>query len=244
MVKSEFISESHRIFDLNPEVNKPTDLQLEQLFELTEIMLRVNEKMNLTAITDMKGVILKHYVDSLAVSAYIPEGSNVIDVGAGAGFPSLPLAIARPDLLITPLDSTAKRMRYVADTASELSLANVTPIAARAEELANKPEYRENYDVCVARAVADLPVLSELCLPFVKIGGVFISMKAAKGDEEVENARNAIKVCGGEISEVVRRDITADSESYEQRRIVLVKKTSKTPKDYPRNFGRIQKKPL
>lgn len=244
MIKSEFLSESKRIFALNPHICALNDEQLEKLYELTEIMLEVNSHMNLTAITDMQGVILKHYVDSLAVSAYIPDNSKVIDVGCGAGFPSLPLAIVRPDLLITPLDSTAKRIKYVQDTANELGLSNVSAVAARAEELANKTEHREVYDVAVARAVADLPVLSELCMAFVKVGGSFVPMKAAKGDQEVENAANAIKICGGKIEQNVRCDITANSVDYEQRRIVVVKKIAKTPSAYPRNFGRIQKKPL
>ena len=244
MDKNEFISESKRIFALNPLVAMPTDEMLEHMFSLTEIMLSVNSYMNLTAITDLEGVILKHYVDSLTVSEYIPQNSTVIDVGCGAGFPSLPLAIARPDLKICAIDSTAKRIRYVNETSEKLGLANVVAMAARAEELASKPDYRENYDVAVARAVADLPVLTELCMPFVKVGGKFVSMKAAKGSEELENSRNAIKTCGGGASEVVHIDITANGNDFENRRIIISSKTNHTPKEYPRNFGRIQKKPL
>ena len=244
MIKSEFISEFDRIIELNPHIVKPTTEQVEQLFALTEIMQEVNSYMNLTAITDLTGVILKHYVDSLAVSPYIPENSTVIDVGCGAGFPSLPLAITRPDLLITPLDSTAKRIRYVQDTADKLGLANISAVAARAEEYGNKLEHRESFDVAVARAVADLPVLTELCLPFVKVGGCFVSMKAAKGDEELEKASNAIKVCGGKVKDIVRSDITANSVDFEQRRLFVIEKSQHTPNNYPRNFGRIQKKPL
>lgn len=244
MIKSEFSNESRRIFALNPHIPMPTDDQLEQLFDLAEIMLEVNSYMNLTAITDMTGIILKHFVDSLAVSPYIPENSTVIDVGCGAGFPSLPLAILRPDLKITPLDSTAKRIKYVQDTADKLGLANINAIAARAEEAANKPEYRETFDVATARAVADLPVLTELCLPFVKPQGLFVPMKAAKGDNEVDAAKNAITTCGGTIVDNIRCDITANAIEFEQRRVVIVKKTQRTPKGYPRNFGRIQKKPL
>lgn len=240
----EFLEESERIFAKNPEVDMPSKEKLEQMFGLTEIMLEVNSHMNLTAITDLVGIILKHYVDSLVVSRYIPEGSSVIDVGCGAGFPSLPLAIARPDLTITALDSTEKRIRYVSDTARKLGLQNITAIAGRAEEYANKSEHRESFDIATARAVADLPILAELCLPYVKMGGKFISMKAAKGDEELESARNAIKLCGGANAKLIRTDITADGETYEKRRLIIVDKVEKTPTNYPRNFGRILKKPL
>ena len=140
----------------------------EKLFELTQIMLEVNKTMNLTAITDIDAIIVKHYVDSLTVSRYIPQNSSVIDIGCGAGFPCLPLAIYREDLTITALDSTAKRIKYIDDTAKKLGITNIIPIAARAEELAKNTDYREKFDVATARAVAALPVLTELCLPFVK----------------------------------------------------------------------------
>ena len=130
------------------------------------------------------------------------------------------------------------------DTADKLGLANISAVAARAEEYGNKFEYRESFDVAVARAVADLPVLTELCLPFVKVGGRFVSMKAAKGDEELEKASNAIKVCGGKVKDIVRSDITANSVDFEQRRLFVIEKSQHTPNNYPRNFGRIQKKPL
>lgn len=244
MDKNEFINESKRIFALNPSVAMPSEETFEHLFSLTEIMLSVNAYMNLTAITDMSGIILKHYVDSLTVSEHIPAGSTVIDVGCGAGFPSLPLAILRPDLKITAIDSTAKRIRYVNETADKLGLLNLVAITARAEELANKQEYRESFDIAVARAVADLQILTELCLPFVKIGGSFISMKAAKGAEELQNAVNAIKLCGGDKPELTHIDITSDGSQFESRNLISTLKLHHTPKEYPRNFGRIQKKPL
>ena len=244
MDKIEFIKECHRVFGLNRDVTKPTDTELEQLFALTEIMLEVNEHMNLTAIKDMTGIILKHYVDSLTVSKHIPKGASVIDVGCGAGFPSLPLAIVRPDLKITALDSTAKRIRYVDDTAKKLGLDNVTAIAARAEELANDKNHRESYDIAVARAVAELQILAELCIPFVRIDGCFISMKALKGVDELNQAKNAIKICGANISAIHDIDTTADEETYINRKIIIANKASHTPDNYPRNFGRIQKKPL
>ena len=220
-----------------------TDEKIEKLFALTEIMLEVNKVMNLTAITDEDAIILKHYVDSLTVSKYIPVGSTVIDVGCGAGFPCLPLAIFREDLKITALDSTAKRIRYIDDTAKRLGISNITAIAARAEELGNKPEYRENFDISTARAVASLPVLSELCLPFVKKGGKFISMKASQGSSEALDAQNAIRICGGFIESVDKLTLLSNGFS-EERTIISISKLSSTPSKYPRHYSQITKKPL
>lgn len=215
---------------------------IDKLYALAERMLSVNEYMNLTAITDIDGVILKHYVDSLTVAKYIPEGASVIDVGCGAGFPSLPLAIARSDLRITALDSTAKRINYINESADLLDLPSITAIAARAEDLANTAEYREKYDISCARAVARLNVLCELCLPFVKVGGSFIAMKA-NADEELAEAENAVKKLGGEIALTNCFDLLGESLA-DPRCIICVKKTSPTPKNYPRNNSQIKKKPL
>ena len=244
MTYEEFLAESRAIFSKNPEIDAPTDEQIAKLYRLTEIMLEVNEHMNLTAITDCSQIILKHYVDSLSVSKYIPQNARIIDIGCGAGFPSIPLAICRPDIRIVALDSTAKRINYVQNTANALGLANLSAIAARAEDKANDPLYRESFDVAVARAVADLPVLCELCLPFVKIGGCFASMKAARGDEELDNARRAIKLCGGGTATTIHADLTGDGSNYEKRRLIIIEKAEKTPKNYPRNFAQISKKPL
>lgn len=240
----QFVNEAKRLFALNPEVALPNDDKLQLLYKLTEIMLKVNESMNLTTITDHSQIILKHYLDSLTVSAYIPQGASIIDVGCGAGFPSLPLALCREDIRITALDSTAKRTAYVQETAALLGIKNLTTITDRAESLAKNPEHREKYSIAVARAVADLPVLCELCLPFVKPGGMFISMKASKGDEEFERAGTAIKLCGGANQRIVSADITANGDDYEKRRIIITEKVEKTPKIYPRNFAQISKKPL
>ena len=180
----------------------------------------------------------------LSVAKYIPENARIIDIGCGAGFPSLPLAICRPDIRIVALDSTAKRINYVQNTANALGLTNLSAIAARAEDKAKDSLYRESFDVAVARAVADLPVLCELCLPFVKVGGHFASMKAARGDEELDNARRAIKTCGGGVAQMIHADLTGDGSNYEKRRLIIIEKVEKTPKNYPRNFAQISKKPL
>ena len=240
----EFLGECRRIFSLNPEINAPNEEQTAKLYRLTEVMLEVNEHMNLTAITDCSQIILKHYVDSLSVSEYIPQNAKIIDIGCGAGFPSLPLAICRPDVRIVALDSTAKRINYVQNTADLLGLENLSAIAARAEDKAKDPLYRESFDVAVARAVADLPVLCELCLPFVKVGGQFASMKAARGDEELDSAKRAIKTCGGGVARTIHADLTVDGSNYEKRRLIIIEKAEKTLKNYPRNFAQISKKPL
>jgi len=232
------------IFAKNTSLPLPSEKEIEALFALTERMLEVNKSMNLTAITDESSIILKHYADSLTVSEYIPKDARVIDVGCGAGFPTLPLAIFRPDLSITALDGTAKRIEYVKQTAKLLGLDNVTAIAGRAEEYAAKPEYREKFDVATARAVAALPVLAELCLPFVKKGGAFVSMKASQGEQELENARNAIRLCGGAEATCDKLLLTADGENFETRVIIRTQKTVPTPTKYPRHYSQISKKPL
>lgn len=232
------------IFSKNSALPLPDERQLELLFSLTERMLEVNRSMNLTAITDEDAIILRHYADSLTVSAYIPQGASVIDVGCGAGFPTLPLAIFRPDLRITALDGTAKRIEYVRKSAELLGLDNVTAIAGRAEEYASKPEFRESFDAATARAVAALPVLAELCLPFVKKGGDFIAMKASQGERELDDARNAISLCGGSDTICDKLYLTADGESFETRIIIKVRKLTQTPLKYPRHYSQISKKPL
>ena len=220
-----------------------TDDKAQRLYDLTKIMLEVNKVMNLTAITDEDAIIVKHYVDSLTVSSYIPQNARIIDVGCGAGFPCLPLAIFREDLTITALDATAKRIRYIEETAQKLGISNIIPIAARAEELGKSAEHRERYDVATARAVAALPILSELCLPFVKKGGKFISMKASQGAQEAIDAQNAIKTCGGAIVSVDKLTLVS-AQASEDRTIISVSKNAPTPAKYPRHYSQITKKPL
>ena len=240
---SEFKDHLSRIFAQN-NLPAPTDVRAEKLYALTERMLEVNKHMNLTAITDEKAVILKHYADSLTVSKHIPEKSTVIDIGCGAGFPTLPLAIFREDLHITALDATAKRIEYVKESARLLSLDNVTAISGRAEEFAKAPEYREKFDVATARAVANLSVLSELCLPFVKKNGLFVSMKGAQGDAEMLAASNAIRLCGGELANKINFSLVSDGNEPEPRTMIAIKKVSPTPAKYPRHYSQISKKPL
>lgn len=227
--------------------NSLEELATEELAErfeaLTARMLEVNAHMNLTAITDEDGVILKHYVDSLKISALIPNGARVIDVGCGAGFPSLPLAIARPDLKITALDSTAKRINYISETAEILELSNISAIAGRAEELSHDSELRESFDISCARAVARLAALSELCLPYVKPGGKFIALKGHSQDEASE-AVSGVKKLGGRISDSLSYNISLPEGEANPRSIVIIEKISHTVENYPRSWAQILKKPL
>jgi 16S rRNA (guanine527-N7)-methyltransferase len=201
-----------------------------------------NEKINLTAITDDEGIAIKHFIDSLMLLKYveIPKNSKIIDVGTGAGFPGLVLAAARKDVSVTLLDSTGKKLKVVADIAEKMGLENYTVLHMRAEEAGQKKEYREQFDFATARAVAELRVLSEYCLPFVKKDGYFISMKGALADMEIENAGNALSVLSGEIEEKYSFDLCSAGE----RNIIKIKKISQTSTKYPRVSAQISKKPL
>ena len=201
-----------------------------------------NEKINLTAITDDEGIALKHFIDSLMLLKYvdIPENSKIIDVGTGAGFPGLVIAAARPDVEVTLLDSTGKKLRVVNDIGEKMGLSNYEILNMRAEEAGQKKEYREGFDFATARAVAELRVLSEYCLPFVKQNGYFISMKGALADEEIENAANALKTLSGKIEEKFSFNLCDAGE----RNIIKIKKISQIPTKYPRVSAQIAKKPL
>ena len=242
MEEKEFISECIKAFELNNIAC--TEAQAQKLYALTARMLEVNKTMNLTAIKDEKAIILKHYVDSITISPYIPQNSTIIDIGCGAGFPSLPLAVFRPDVKITALDGTAKRIAYVNETAKYLGLTNLTAISARAEELALTKEYRECFDIVTARAVASLPVLCELCLPYVKLGGSFVAMKSKQADDELAASRKCIEICGGGEPRKISSDLKSDNEENDQRSLIIVPKIKETPKNYPRHYSKISKKPL
>lgn len=205
------------------------------------LLVEWNEKINLTAITEPAEIVIKHFVDSLTVfsATDIPQGSRVIDVGTGAGFPGVAMLIARPDLDITLLDSTNKKLNVIRDILENIGLeANV--VHMRAEDAGQSKAYRESYDFATARAVSNLRDLSEYCLPFVKPGGTFISMKSAKADEEIEEGRKAIFVLGGKIDE--RKTFELDDAG--ERTIILIKKISSTPGKYPRPSAKIAKNPL
>lgn len=218
---------------------------VEKFYQLTEIMMEVNQNMNLTAIREVEKIIPLHYADCLKIVPYITKGSRVIDIGCGGGFPTLPLAIVRQDINIIALDSTEKKVRYVGETAKKLGLDHVNVISTRAEDLAHDPAHRETYDVAVSRAVARLNILTELCLPFVKEKGRFIAMKGPNGSVEWKEAQNGIEILGGDLEESWRDHKIIDvNGEIESRYICVVKKLSKAPDKYPRSFGTIKKKPL
>lgn len=209
--------------------------------KLAELLIEQNKTMNLTAITDPDGVAVKHFADSIsALSAYVfPQGARVLDVGTGAGFPSIPLLIARPDLDMTMIDSTAKKLKYVASTVESLGL-NAEVLHTRAEEAGQNKEYREQFDIVCSRAVAALNVLCEYCLPFVKVGGVFLAMKGAKAQEEIAEAKTAINTLGGKIIDEKSFTLSDGGE----RTIIVIKKISHVSPKYPRVSAQIAKKPL
>ncbi len=208
---------------------------------LAERLIEQNKTMNLTAITEPDEVVIKHFVDSISLlSAVTPEeGAKVLDLGTGAGFPGIPLLICRPDIKLTMVDSTAKKLRYVASTVEALGL-NAETLHSRAEEAGKQPEYREQYDIVCSRAVAALNLLCEYCLPFVKVGGVFAAMKSAKADEEIALAKNALKILGGKI--IDKKTFTLSDGG--ERTIIIIKKVSQIPPKYPRPSAQIAKKPL
>ena len=208
---------------------------------LAERLIEQNKTMNLTAITEPDEVVIKHFVDSISLlSAVTPEkGAKILDLGTGAGFPGIPLLICRPDINLTMVDSTAKKLKYVASTVEALGL-NAETLHSRAEEAGKQPEYREQYDIVCSRAVAALNLLCEYCLPFVKVGGIFAAMKSAKADEEIALAKNALKTLGGKI--IDKKTFTLSDGG--ERTIILIKKVSQIPSKYPRPSAQIAKKPL
>lgn len=206
-------------------------------------ILEVNKVHNLTAIRDVPGVITKHFADSLTVAPHIPKGATVIDVGTGGGFPTLPLALARPDLKITAIDSTAKKIRHVQNTAKLFGFDGVTAIAGRAEDMA-QTKMRESFDIATARAVSELRVLCEITLPFVKVGGKLLAMKAASGEKELADARNAIAKLGGRVETVHKFPLKDADGNQEERCIIEIAKIAPTPNNFPRQYAQILKKPL
>lgn len=231
-------------FTKNHLENYVTDENIEKFYVLTRLMLEKNSVMNITAIKDVERIIPLHYADCLMIAPYLPAKGRVIDVGCGGGFPTLPLAIVRPDVTIVGVDSTDKKVRYVAETVRTLGLDHVSTISARAEDLIKTPNMRESFDVAVSRAVARLNILDELCLPFVKIDGQFITMKGAAGQEELNEARNGIEKLGGSASTVIETDLLLNDSESEKRTVILIDKVNFTPTQYPRQFGQIKKKPL
>ena len=223
---------------INIELNEN---QLKKFEKYMELLLDWNERINLTAITEKNDIILKHFIDSITISKYIKEEENVVDVGTGAGFPGIPISIVKDNINVTLVDSLNKRISFLQEVKKDLNLVNVKAIHSRAEDFGQNKLYREKYDVSVSRAVANLSVLVEYLLPLVKLGGKCICMKGSEINEELEDAKFAIKELGGKIDIIDEFYLpTTDIK----RNIIIIKKEKETPKKFPRRAGIPSKQPL
>lgn len=217
--------------------------QIEQFMKYKQLLLEWNQKINLTAITEDREIILKHFVDCISIISVMPfpKSASVIDVGTGAGFPGIPLKIVCPEIQMTLLDSLQKRLIFLQEVIQQLALSKISCVHSRAEDGGKQKEYRENYDYCVSRAVANLAVLCEYCLPFVKLGGMLIAFRGPDAEQEVQQSQKAIKVLGGEVIEI-KQIVIPNTEL--QHKIVFIKKMQQTPIQYPRKAGKALKNPI
>lgn len=214
------------------------DENIKNLFKsYYSLLLEYNSRFNITAITDEREVVIKHFIDS-ALGVELLKGETLADVGSGGGFPAIPLKILKPELKVTLIEATEKKCEFLKTVADTLGLKDITVLCGRAEEFAKKSEYREKFDICTARAVARLNILSEYCLPFVKKGGIFLAYKG-DADEEVRDSENAVKILGGKI-------ITHDKYVLDgaKRSLIVIEKQKNTDAKYPRGNARIKNKPL
>lgn len=220
-----------------------TNKQVSQFIKFYEMLVEWNKVMNLTGITEYDEVVMKHFVDSLSIVKVngFDNVTSIIDVGTGAGFPGIPLKIVFPEIKITLLDSLNKRIKFLNAVIDELELENIETIHGRAEDFSKKEDYREQYDLCVSRAVANLATLSEYCLPFIKKGGFLVSYKSGEVADELKNAEKAIKILGGKRQQPIYFNLPGTDI---QRSFIIIKKTETTPKKYPRKAGTPSKQPL
>ena len=236
---------SNRRFDQELETLgiRLTDVQKRQFDRYYELLIEWNRVMNLTGITEYDEVNLKHFTDSLTIVRIkdMETVSTLIDVGTGAGFPGIPIKIAFPYIKVTLLDSLNKRIKFLNQVVEELDLEDVVTLHGRAEDYAKKEEYREQFDLCASRAVANLSTLSEYCLPFIKKGGCFVSYKSADSDEEIQQSEKALDILGGKIEKVDKFVLPGSDMG---RALVMIEKVKNTPRKYPRKAGVPSKEPL
>lgn len=233
-----FLKKQLKALDINL-----SDKQIDKFIRYRDLILEWNKKMNLTAITEEKEMVNKHFIDCLALAKYtnLRSDASVIDIGTGAGFPGIPMKILYPDLKITLLDSLNKRITFLKTVVKDLELSDVELIHGRAEDFGQNVQYRERFDYTFSRAVASLNILSEYSLPFLKIGGKFIPMKSKKSDEEIENSKKALEILGGKL--ISEKDfVIPNTDLY--RNVLIIEKIKKTPKKYPRRPGKPNKSPL
>ena len=218
-----------------------SNIQIEKFYKYMNLLIERNEKINLTAITEPKEIIIKHFIDSLTVLKDIKGKNTLVDVGTGAGFPGIPLKIMDEEIKITLLDSLNKRINFLNEVINQLDLKNIETIHSRVEEAGKNKKYRESFDISTARAVANLATLSEYMLPLVKVGGKSICMKGSEVSEELKNSKKAISILGGEIESI---DNFKLPKSDMMRNIVIIKKVKNTPSKYPRKAGTPSKEPI
>lgn len=220
-----------------------TEEQVNQFLQYYELLVSWNKVMNLTAITEYEDVVEKHFVDSLMSAKIVKyeDVNTVIDIGTGAGFPGIPLKIMYPHLKVTLLDSLNKRIKFLNEVIEKLKLDKIETIHGRAEDFAKKKEYREQYDLCVSRAVANLATLSEYCLPYVKVNGTFLPYKSGEIEQEMKESENAVKILGGEIKDIYKFELPGTDI---KRSMVVIEKKKVTAKKYPRKAGMPAKEPL